>query len=152
MYSILHQHTHRHTHTHTHTHTHKIACRQLHKKCTQITFYINTGHKLFHHTLNVYFEHLYNDLYITNHCISCCRCLTLYVKFCEACGTPYRYQDINDNWLLSLGICDMIRKHIQVGEYCCVVTHISQSHQPTTPAVHFANLNSNMHLNCLTNV
>ena len=52
--------------------------------------------------------------------------ISLYVKFCEACRTPFRYQEymdgvhnFNDNWLLSLGVCDMIRKHIQV--HCMVV-------------------------------
>ena len=47
--------------------------------------------------------------------------VSLYVKFCTECQMPYRYQEyqdgvhnFNDNWLLSLGVCDMIRKHIQV--------------------------------------
>lgn len=49
--------------------------------------------------------------------------ISMNVKFCEACQMPYRYQEycdgihnFNDNWLMSLGICDMIRKHIQVSE------------------------------------
>ena len=47
--------------------------------------------------------------------------ISLYVKFCNNCKLPYRYQEFadgvhnfNDNWLLSYGICDMIRKHLQV--------------------------------------
>jgi hypothetical protein len=47
----------------------------------------------------------------------------LYVKFCKDYQMLYRYQEhedgvhnFNDNWLLSLGVCDMIRKHIQVIE------------------------------------
>ena len=47
--------------------------------------------------------------------------VSLYIKFCTECQIPYRYQEyqdgvhnFNDNWLLSLGVCDMIRKHIQV--------------------------------------
>ena len=47
----------------------------------------------------------------------------LYVKFCKDYQMLYRYQEhedgvhnFNDNWLLSLGVCDTIRKHIQVIE------------------------------------
>ncbi|XP_046854252.1 uncharacterized protein LOC124447393 [Xenia sp. Carnegie-2017] len=47
--------------------------------------------------------------------------ISLFAKFCVECKIPYRYQEysagvhnFNDNWLLSLGICDMIRKHLQV--------------------------------------
>ena len=53
--------------------------------------------------------------------------ISLYIKFCNTCRVPYRYQEylegihnFNDNWLLSLGVCDMIRKHIQVARsYVC---------------------------------
>ncbi|XP_046844969.1 uncharacterized protein LOC124438806 isoform X1 [Xenia sp. Carnegie-2017] len=62
-------------------------------------------------------------------CIHICVCIfffvlpgiSLFAKFCVECKIPYRYQEysagvhnFNDNWLLSLGICDMIRKHLQV--------------------------------------
>ncbi|XP_028411987.1 uncharacterized protein LOC114534719 [Dendronephthya gigantea] len=47
--------------------------------------------------------------------------VSVYVKFCDECKLPYRYQEFsdgvhnfNDNWILSLGLCDMLRKHLQV--------------------------------------
>ena len=49
--------------------------------------------------------------------------VSLCIKFCKDCQVPYRYQEHEDgvhnfnNWLLSLGVCDMIRKHIQLIEY-----------------------------------
>ena len=66
---------------------------------------------------------LKNNLHVKCIFIAMCFSLdvSLYIKFCTECQIPYRYQEyqdgvhnFNDNWLLSLGVCDMIRKHIQV--------------------------------------
>ena len=132
---ILYEHTHRHTQG-THTKLHADNCTI---NAHTITFYINTGHNTISSYSKLYVQYILNicinDLYITNHYISCCRCFSL-CEICEACGTPYRYQEYTTGYTQPWHMWHDPKTHLGGWILLCKLqssaNHISQPHQLCT--------------------
>ena len=120
------------TNTQAHTHT-KLHAGNCTINAHTITFYINTGHNTISSYSKLYVQYILNIPIMTSISLMLHILLQVFLfmwNFVRPVAhltgiksTPDGVRNFNDNWLLSLGICDMIRKHIQVGEYCCVVTY-----------------------------